>query len=405
MNPLFRRALLPALLALATLPVIALAEEPAATTTPPALAAPAPDKPSLWSQFKDPEDGEFDMTQFLLSKHGFLVVPIIITEPAVGYGGGAAVVFFDYAPEAPPGSPPPKRYTPPSITAVVGGATENGTWFGALAHRGIWRDDTLRYLGVGGRAHAVLKYYGNGGSGAGLNYESDMWILLQQLEHRLGDSNWFVGGRYLYLAPDTVFSIGNGSVPGVQPIELNSATAGAGAMLSYDSCNNMFTPTKGVRMELIAGGFDDALGGDFNYWRVDYFNTFYTELVPGKLSAGLRLEAHLTPGDGKVPFYHQPGIKQRGVPAARYQGRQSAMVEAEIDWVVHPRWTLVAFAGDGRVSANDADDLDDADDVFGYGFGFRYTLARKLGIKAGLDFAWSKDDSGIYITMGSAWVR
>jgi len=106
-----------------------------------------------------------------------------------------------------------------------------------------------------------------------------------------------------------------------------------------------------------------------------------------------------------VPFYHQPSINLRGVPAARFQGRHTLVTELELDWSVSPRWTLVVFGGDGRVSAEDFDDLADADDVFSYGAGFRYTLARKLGIKGGLDFAWSKEDSGIYITVGSAWPR
>jgi len=43
--------------------------------------------------------------------------------------------------------------------------------------------------------------------------------------------------------------------------------------------------------------------------------------------------------------------------------------------------------------------------VFGYGAGFRYLIARRLGIKAGIDFAWSDVDSGFYITVGNAWPR
>ena len=42
----------------------------------------------------DPEDGKFDMSSYLKSARGFLPVPIIITEPAVGFGLGAAVVYF-----------------------------------------------------------------------------------------------------------------------------------------------------------------------------------------------------------------------------------------------------------------------------------------------------------------------
>ena len=42
----------------------------------------------------DPLDGKIDSSKFLAEEKGFLPVPIIITEPAVGYGLGIAGVFF-----------------------------------------------------------------------------------------------------------------------------------------------------------------------------------------------------------------------------------------------------------------------------------------------------------------------
>lgn len=42
----------------------------------------------------DPEDGKLDVSNYLASANGFLPVPIIITEPAVGYGLGAAIAYF-----------------------------------------------------------------------------------------------------------------------------------------------------------------------------------------------------------------------------------------------------------------------------------------------------------------------
>ena len=44
--------------------------------------------------FRDPEDGHLDMSEWLLTKKGFLPIPIIITEPALGYGGGLVLAFF-----------------------------------------------------------------------------------------------------------------------------------------------------------------------------------------------------------------------------------------------------------------------------------------------------------------------
>ncbi|MEJ2331723.1 MAG: hypothetical protein P8Y08_02930 [Desulfobulbaceae bacterium] len=52
------------------------------------------DAVSFFEQFIDPYDSKFDTSQWILDKKGFLPVPIIITEPAVGYGAGAALLFF-----------------------------------------------------------------------------------------------------------------------------------------------------------------------------------------------------------------------------------------------------------------------------------------------------------------------
>ena len=55
---------------------------------------PAASAISFFDQFIDPQDNKFDASHWLLEKKGFLPVPIIVTEPAVGYGAGAALLFF-----------------------------------------------------------------------------------------------------------------------------------------------------------------------------------------------------------------------------------------------------------------------------------------------------------------------
>ena len=43
----------------------------------------------------DPEDGMLDMSHFLRDNpYGFLPVPVVITEPSVGYGGGLFGLFL-----------------------------------------------------------------------------------------------------------------------------------------------------------------------------------------------------------------------------------------------------------------------------------------------------------------------
>lgn len=44
----------------------------------------------------DAEDGNVDISDYLSGARGFFPVPIIITEPAVGFGAGAAVAYFHH---------------------------------------------------------------------------------------------------------------------------------------------------------------------------------------------------------------------------------------------------------------------------------------------------------------------
>ena len=45
----------------------------------------------------------------------------------------------------------------------------------------------------------------------------------------------------------------------------------------------------------------------------------------------------------------------RGVPLMKYQGKDAALVEAEARWNVYDRWSVVGFAGAGKVSGYSSD--------------------------------------------------
>src|SRR6186713_55247 len=84
----------------------------------------------------------FDMSHYLLKQKGFLPIPIIITEPAIGYGGGLAGVWFGTPPEAPPGDE--HKFQTPAITGAA--AFYAGSSYGAGG--GVYRPlhgDRIRY--------------------------------------------------------------------------------------------------------------------------------------------------------------------------------------------------------------------------------------------------------------------
>lgn len=63
---------------------------------------------------------------------------------------------------------------------------------------------------------------------------------------------------------------------------------------------------------------------------------------------------------------------------------------------------MLGFGGVGKAEM-ESTQLDDGTVVWSGGFGFRYLIARRFGLKAGMDFAVSNDDRAFYIQVGTAW--
>ena len=143
----------------------------------------------------DPDDGMMDASDYLASARGFLPVPIIITEPAVGYGLGLAVAYF-HAPKELDSEEHP-HHGPPSISVGFGGKTENGTYFYGGAHSGVWKDDHIRYVGALAKMNINTSFYPGGIIGEivgpdGVEFNVDGGVLYQALKFRLKESNWWL---------------------------------------------------------------------------------------------------------------------------------------------------------------------------------------------------------------------
>ena len=86
----------------------------------------------------------------------------------------------------------------------------------------------------------------------------------------------------------------------------------------------------------------------------------------------------------------------------RYQGESVVTAEAEYLWGFTPRWSLALFGGVGTTTSINRL-RGEGQTVGAGGLGFRYRLARKFGLQAGIDVARGPEDTSIYLTVGSAW--
>lgn len=158
----------------------------------------------LNDNFIDPTDGKLDMGKYLAEQKGFMPVPIVITEPAIGYGLGVAALFIhdplagktQKGKEFDPNPDGDGNLKPPSVSTVFGGYTNNGTWFGGGAHLGIWNNDNIRYTGALAKANVNMTYYGfDGGNGklgdSPVKFNTVATYFLQEILFRVRSSDFF----------------------------------------------------------------------------------------------------------------------------------------------------------------------------------------------------------------------
>ena len=354
-----------------------------------------PDEPtSLWSK----DDGWPDISGFIDQAYGFVPLLIPITEPAVGLGAAGALVFIDK-----PKGEASAGFGRPNISVVGALGTENGTrgeFAGDMRH---WLDDRFKTLVGVVHASVNLDFYGIGSdpqlqrNPKSYNLETTAGVV--QGRYRIGDSPAWVGLGYVLASTSVKFA----AAPALESLPDSQRESRVGGLLptvSYDSRNNLFTPTSGNYLDLSAGLFSKAMGSDTDFKRISLSAIHYRPLARD-LTLGVMGSAILSYGD--VPFYLRPFVSLRGVSAMRYQGDSAGQLEAELRWQFWQRLSLVGFAGAGATRNEGASRA--AQNVSTRGVGFRYEIARKYGLHMGVDVAQGPDGPAWYVQFGSAWLR
>ncbi len=157
------------------------------------------------------------------------------------------------------------------------------------------------------------------------------------------------------------------------------------AIVEFDTRDNVFTPTRGIYAESSWLASREALGASDDFERFQQVLIGWHALTDD-VTLGARGN-YAWSSDG-TPFFLRPFVQLRGVPAVRYQGDQAASVELEARWQFFGRWSVVAFGGAGTTRTN-RQTFAATQSVGSGGFGFRYELASKFGLHAGIDVAHS----------------
>lgn len=357
----------------------------------------APTSTSAPSKLFDPEDGWFDVSGFLDERYGFVPLAIPVTEPALGYGGVLALVFIDKQPGA------QTWKTRPNLSVAGALATTDGSrgWGALNSH--YWREGRLQTVVAFVDGELKLDYYGLGDAPL---REHPLPFALRpragwaQAKHRLGAGRSIAGLAFWFSSTQVDFEAAGGS-PGVPAFAPETQLGAVSPSLTYDSRDNIFTPTRGGYADASVELYRKLLGSDLDFERTEVTVLGYVPLRP-EVFFGARASAAAV--SSEAPFYMHPFLKMRGIGAMRYLGDQLVQAELEVRYQFWRRVSLVGFGGAGIARSDVAGEVKSITPGAG-GAGLRYEVARKYGLHLGFDVAWGPDETAIYIQFGSAWTR
>jgi hypothetical protein len=335
-----------------------------------------------------------------------LPIPVFITEPAIGDGLGLALAYFHpkkgvsdrdrVASLESISKVSQEQEAPATVTGIFGAYTSNETAAAGVGHVNSFKDDHIRFTGAAAWANVNSTFYIQDNP---YKFNLEGVLAYQETRFRFGDSRWFWGIGLSYLSADTAFRV---ELPDGTPIKLfpnDLKNVGLSGKLAWDSRDNTSMPNSGRLIDLALWRYDDAIGGDFNYWNgrlnLNSFHPFGEKFV-----LGLRLEYQATSGD--APFFAYPYVKLRGIPALRYQGDRTLVGEIEGRYNFTPKWAMIGFAGSGKVSS-DLPIFDTEQSIYSYGLGARYKIFDIQNVWVGIDIARGPEETNWYIQVGQAW--
>ncbi len=363
----------------------------------------AEEKPKL--SFRDPVDSAFDLSNWILNYNGFVPVPTLITEPALGnFGLGVGLVFIKQ--NQPYDIDGVKHPAPPTILGVGGMYTANKSWAGFVGGTVALPKYRMQIKGGGGYADINMDFYFKDllekERKLGFNFTGiPVFITVGRV---LRDPRFSIDLEYTFMDVNVKMKNPFENLPD-ELIDFNfekSQTISKGGLrFSFDTRDNVFTPNQGIKTYLDVQLSNQVLGSDFDYEQAEAAFYWYLPLHK-KWINGFRFD--MQQAFDNPPFYLKPFVDMRGLPAMRYQGKTTMLVELEERWDVYKRWSAVFFGGVGT-GFDKWKDFGDAEWAYSYGAGFRYLLARPLNLRCGMDFAMGPEGFAYYVVFGSSWLR
>lgn len=335
-----------------------------------------------------------DETRLKIQDGNFVAVPIPMANPTLDAGLIAGTAYFY------PQTAEQKEQQPASVTGLAGMYTTNESWALGGFHEAYWREDTWRLATMLGAADLRLSLISSeeADNRDGADWRVKGAFLNGRFLRRLG-GDWYAGGLFRFIDSDQSVEIQAGEESADFDLDADITAVGVGIVVEHDTRDLPTGPYSGSHFKA-EGLFNvQAIGSSEDYQTYSLEFKSYHQLSD---SLVLAWQLRGCGKGGKPPLWDACLIKLRGFAAFDYLGQSSVSGQAELRWRAYKRLGLVAFSGGGWAGESFAT-AGDNESTPSYGAGIRYEVLPAKRLNMRLDFAWSENTEGIYLSVGEAF--
>lgn len=329
-----------------------------------------------------------------------LVAPLPFRNSQIGWGG-ALMVGLIHRFDA-------DTTVKPSTGAVMGLASENGSWGVMALEVARFKQDAWRARGMVGYMDLRYDFYGigidAGAAGRSVPLEQTFFPAALVVLRRVAGPLYL--GASIFRGETTIElrdSVGRPGLPAV-PNQARAVLLAPGLQAEFDTRDNDYWPAHGTLAELKARFFTTSTGESGTFQRYTVSWSWYNGLRGGDLVLVTNVNACAAPGD--APFYGLCTLgfgryTMRGYTQGRYRDHYGNVVQAELRGH-RARFGAVVFGSFGQV-AETAGDIFEAVLLPAGGLGARYQLTAKYPMHLRLDYSWGRDGGLLYFSVGEAF--
>jgi len=213
------------------------------------------------------------------------------------------------------------------------------------------------------------------------------------------------GGIKLELARSTLVEVDEDGLLATGEIQGSEGgvNSGLGLTLNWDTRDNIYFPALGSYHQVSVMLFRTTFGSDFHFTKyVLDFRKYFTFLA----SQVLAIQGYFSFISGNPPFQMMSLMggqnNMRGYWMGRFRDKNLMTVQAEYRIPLVKRIGVVGFVGLGNV-AERLSHFGRSDLKYSLGFGLRYAFNPKEKLNIRLDFGFTKEGSGFYVTATEAF--